>query len=85
MMDISSRMPLQELHYRRWVRANVAIASLFSVGLLALALMGSSGAKYQAAGKPTASMAANTHPKPHHSDLEVTGSINPARARIRSR
>ncbi len=85
MMDISSRMPLQELHYRRWIRANVAIASLFSVGLLALALMGSSGAKYQAAGKPAASMAANTHPKPHHSDLEVTGSINPARARIRSR
>ena len=80
MTDTSSRMPVQELHYRGWIRANVAIASLFGVGLLALAFMGSSGAKYQAAGKPAASMAANTHP-----DLEVTGSINPARARTRSR
>jgi hypothetical protein len=65
----------EQRQYGRWLSANVVIASLFGAGLLAIALMGRSGWKYEAAIKPNVMTAGNSQP-----DISITGSIGPAKA-----
>ena len=64
-----------------WLSANVVIASLFGAGLLAIAAMGGSGWKYEAAIQPSLSTARNSLPKVEAPDPILTGSIGPARAK----
>jgi hypothetical protein len=77
-----SEMSSQEQRqYGRWLAANVAISSLFAAGFLAIALMGGSGWKYEAAIQPSVSTARNSLPNVKASDPILTGSIGPAKAR----
>lgn len=72
----SSPASPEQHQYGRWLSANVVIASLFGPGLLAIALMGGSGWKYEAAIKPTVLTAGNSQP-----DMTATGSIGIPKAK----